>query len=105
MDGHLHYSPRPLRSLSERVNQPAPRGEDTTLPAGPSSMKYLLLPLPLLALLSAACAHVAPYERGSLAKPSMSASDLASSSESHVRAVQEGAIGGGGSAGGGCGCN
>ncbi len=66
-------------------------------------MKLVLLILSL-ALLSA-CARVAPYERGSLAHPTMTSSDLASPSEQHVWAVQEGAVGGGASAGGGCGCN
>jgi hypothetical protein len=59
----------------------------------------------VLLLPSAACAHVAAYERGSLAHPTMTTADIAPPSEEHVRAVQEGAIGGGGSAGGGCGCN
>ncbi len=59
---------------------------------------------PLL-LLCASCAHVASYERGELAHPTMAASDLASPAEQHVRAVQEGATGGGATAGGGCGCN
>ena len=63
--------------------------------------------LSLVLLLScAACAHVAAYERGNLAHPTMTMSDMAPASEEHVRAVQEGAVGGGGaSAGGGCGCN
>jgi hypothetical protein len=56
-------------------------------------------------LLCSACANVAPYERGKLAHPSMTTSDIVSASEQHVRSVQEGAIGGGASAGGGCGCN
>lgn len=56
-------------------------------------------------LLCAACANVAPYERGKLAHPSMTTSDIVSPSEEHVRAVQEGAVGGGAAAGGGCGCN
>jgi hypothetical protein len=58
-----------------------------------------------LCLSSAACTNVAPYERGKLAHPSMTTSDIVSASEQHVRAVQEGAVGGGASAGGGCGCN
>lgn len=61
--------------------------------------------LPALSLSFAACANVAPYERGKLAHPSMTPSDIVSASEQHVRAVQEGAVGGGASAGGGCGCN
>lgn len=66
------------------------------------------MPKSLLVLvlgLAAGCARVAPYERGILAHPTMETSDLASPSEQHVRAVQEGAIGGGAAAGGGCGCN
>src|ERR1700690_766787 len=52
-------------------------------------------------LVSAACTPVAPYERCSLAHPTMTPADIVSPSEEHVRAVQEGAIGGGGAAGGG----
>jgi hypothetical protein len=59
----------------------------------------------LLTALCPACSHVEPYQRERLAHPSMTTADLARSSEEHVRAVQEGAIGGGSSAGGGCGCN
>jgi hypothetical protein len=59
----------------------------------------------LLVLPCAACAHVAAYERGSLAHPTMKTSDLAPPSEEHTRSVQEGATGGGTAAGGGCGCN
>ncbi len=61
----------------------------------------------MLALLTlvCGCAGVAPYDRGRLAHPTMSASDLAQPSEMHTRAVQEGAMGGGFAAGGGCGCN
>ncbi len=58
-----------------------------------------------LSLSSAACARVAPYERGALAHPTMTMSDMGGVGEEHVRAVHEGAIGGGLSAGGGCGCN
>jgi hypothetical protein len=63
----------------------------------------------LLTLASAAatvgCAHVPAYERAQLAHPTMTTSDLTRSAEDHVRAIQEGATGGGFSAGGGCGCN
>jgi hypothetical protein len=51
------------------------------------------------------CTHVAPYERERLAHPSMTTTDLARPSENHVRAVQEGAVGGSAGPGGGCGCN
>jgi PBP1b-binding outer membrane lipoprotein LpoB len=59
----------------------------------------------LLALALVGCANVAPYERGKLAHPTMTTADLAGPGESHVRAVHEGAIGGGFEVGGGCGCN
>ena len=56
-------------------------------------------------LTSTGCATVQPYERAKLAHPTMSAADLAGPGEEHLRAVQEGAIGGGTGAGSGCGCN
>ncbi len=58
--------------------------------------------LALLLLLSG-CTHVAPYERGNLAHPSMS--EGAGPGESHMQAVHEGATGGATSIEGGCGCN
>ncbi len=54
---------------------------------------------------STGCATVQPYERAKLAHPTMSAADLAGPGEEHLRAVQEGAIGGSTGAGSGCGCN
>jgi hypothetical protein len=66
----------------------------------------LALPLVLvLSLLASGCAGVAAYDRGQLAHPTMTTSDLAGPGEEHMRAVQEGAMGGGFEAGGGCGCN
>ena len=59
----------------------------------------------LLALAADGCAHVPAYEREKLAHPTMTTDDLARPSEDHVRAVQEGAVGGGDATGGGCGCN
>ncbi len=52
-----------------------------------------------------ACVHVAPYERGMLAHPTMTVDDVSSSMDEHVRAVSEGASGGLSGGGGGCGCN
>jgi hypothetical protein len=52
-----------------------------------------------------ACTPVAPYERGRLAHPSMSANRLSGPGESHMQAVHEGAIGGAIGAESGCGCN
>jgi len=65
------------------------------------------LGLILLAALAATtgCARVAPYERGALAHPTMSAEDMASAMDEHVRALSEGAVGGVSGGGGGCGCN
>jgi hypothetical protein len=63
-----------------------------------------LSPVAVLVLASA-CTHVPVYARATLANPTMTTSDLTRAAEEHVRAVQEGAIGGGFAAGGGCGCN
>jgi len=51
------------------------------------------------------CVKVAPYERGTLAHPTMSTDDVAIGVDAHVRGVSEGASGGLGGGGGGCGCN
>jgi hypothetical protein len=61
----------------------------------------------LLAILfaSSSCTRVAAYDRGRLAHPTMITGDLVGPGESHVRAVQEGAVGGGFEVSGGCGCN
>lgn len=60
----------------------------------------------LLALLAgvSACKHVAPYERGRLAHPTMTQATDGPAAE-HVHAVQEGAAGGGSVGASGCGCN
>jgi hypothetical protein len=54
---------------------------------------------------STGCAVVAPYERGKLAHPTMTAIDLAGPAAQHLRAIDEGAEGGSAGAGSGCGCN
>ncbi|MBL9024699.1 MAG: DUF4266 domain-containing protein [Myxococcales bacterium] len=51
------------------------------------------------------CAPVAPYERGKLAHPTMSAGSLSTMGEEHLHAISEGATGGSGGTGSGCGCN
>jgi len=56
-------------------------------------------------LASTGCTPVAPYERGKLAHPTMTAADMAGFGESHLRAITEGAVGGSGGTGSGCGCN
>jgi hypothetical protein len=67
-----------------------------------------VLPILLLAVLAVCgtgCSHVAPYERGKLAHPMMTADDLEGPAASHVLAVHEGATGGGSLSESGCGCN
>jgi len=58
----------------------------------------------VVALAASACTHVAPYDRARLAYPSMTDS-YESAMSGHVRAVHEGASGGGSVAESGCGCN
>lgn len=53
----------------------------------------------------AGCRHVAPYERQKLAHPTMNTANPAGVAEQHMYGVHEGAVGGGGAAESGCGCN
>jgi hypothetical protein len=48
---------------------------------------------------------VQPWQRGKLAHPTMTSASVSGPAEEHVYAVHEGAIGGGGAAESGCGCN
>jgi len=64
----------------------------------------IILASALLAFVSG-CVHVAPYERGKLAHPMMTATDLQGPAAGHVLAVHEGATGGGSLSESGCGCN
>jgi hypothetical protein len=59
----------------------------------------------MVAFLLAACANVAPYQRGRLAHPTMNPGDAESAGRAHVYVVQEGAVGGTPGATSGCGCN
>jgi Domain of unknown function (DUF4266) len=54
---------------------------------------------------SIGCARLKPYQRGRLAHPTMLLGETAGPGESHVYAIQEGAVGGGSAVEGGCGCN
>jgi hypothetical protein len=56
-------------------------------------------------LAATGCSTVAPYERGKLAHPTMAAADMTGFGEAHLRAISEGATGGSGGTGSGCGCN
>jgi hypothetical protein len=55
----------------------------------------------------AGCAHVSPYEREALTRPTMNVERENSEAtfHAHVMDSREGATGGHGSTGGGCGCN
>ncbi len=59
----------------------------------------------LATLATCGCAHVAAYERGKLAHPTMEPSDGSSVAREHVYAIHEGAMGGTIGAASGCGCN
>ena len=77
-------------------------------PLSPRSLPYRVALAALVAASLAAstgCGEVAPYDRAKLAHPTMVASDIVSFGESHVRAIHEGAAGGNGGTGSGCGCN
>ncbi len=63
-----------------------------------------VLAIALAALATTACTHVAPYDRGRLAHPTMTQA-VGSAAADHLHAVQEGAAGGGSVAESGCGCN
>jgi hypothetical protein len=70
-----------------------------------SPVKVVVVLLALGAL--AGCATTQPYERDRLADPTMQLDEDADRAalRRHVRAIREGAIGGEGAGGGGCGCN
>lgn len=63
--------------------------------------------LALLLPLAAGCVTVHPYQREYLARPSMDTSteEAEGAFRAHVHDSREGATGGHGSTGGGCGCN
>jgi hypothetical protein len=65
----------------------------------------LVLVVLATALSTMGCAPVAPYERGKLAHPTMSAGSLSTMGADHLYAISEGATGGSGGTGSGCGCN
>jgi len=68
----------------------------------PVSRAFLVV---AMSALLAGCRHVHVYERGHLAHPTMTPEAIQGPAEEHMRSVHEGAIGGAGAAGGGCGCN
>ncbi len=66
-----------------------------------------LLPWLLALLAASGCVRVKPYERELLAKPTMTFQPDPHEDvlDLHMQEAREGAVGGYGSAGGGCGCN
>jgi len=75
-----------------------------------SRLALVRLPLALLLAFAACvggCAHVPPYQREQLTAPGMESETEAEEERfrSHVYDAREGAAGGHGSTGGGCGCN
>jgi hypothetical protein len=69
--------------------------------------RSVLRVLVLLAAITSGCVTVHPYQREYLARPSMdtSSEEGESAFRAHVHDSREGATGGHGSTGGGCGCN
>ncbi|MBX3248326.1 MAG: DUF4266 domain-containing protein [Myxococcales bacterium] len=61
----------------------------------------------LLTTLAFGCVHVAPYQREEMTRPGMDTEREAAEMgfQAHVHDSREGATGGLGSTGGGCGCN
>jgi hypothetical protein len=66
-------------------------------------MRFVLGALFLLSV--SGCRHVHPWERGTLAHPSMTTAGAPAPAAEHVYGIQEGAAGGSGVAESGCGCN
>jgi Domain of unknown function (DUF4266) len=60
-----------------------------------------------VAIVASACAPVAPYQRGYLARPDMALEESAGTAKALEKtfAAKEAASGGGSVGGGGCGCN
>jgi hypothetical protein len=71
--------------------------------AGPARVVVILV---AAAALSSGCATVRPSEREILSKPEMNpaAEGMEEKFQSHIESAREGAFGGHGAAGGGCGC-
>ncbi|WP_395703206.1 DUF4266 domain-containing protein [Aquabacterium sp.] len=69
-------------------------------------MKRLLIPVVLAPVLLGACAEVAPWQRGTLAKPQMAVDPQPAQSalRAHVQASREAAGRNNPAEGGGCGC-
>lgn len=98
--------PRPAHAPPARV----PSNGMRIVPSGRSACPLAaraVLAAALLGLFAFAsgCAPVRPWEHGLLAHPTMAVGSLASEGEAHLHAISEGATGGSGGVGSGCGCN
>ncbi len=71
----------------------------------PSSSRTSLLVASVIVSFATGCTTVRAHQRAKLAHPTMSTDEGMAPAEAHVYGVQEGAAGGEGGAGGGCGCN
>ena len=78
-----------------------------TSPSGLPLARFRLVLLLALGAVVQGCAHVPPYAREQLTQPGMESESEAEEERfrSHVYDAREGAAGGHGSTGGGCGCN
>lgn len=67
-------------------------------------LKFIVISL---VICLSACTTVKPWERGTLAKETMTGSPIGQKGalDNHIYFSKEGASGGGQAAGGGCGCN
>jgi hypothetical protein len=95
-----------LMTVSQSIEKLENGTRSTASTARSRVRSVVLAALAVVALASATgCVKVAPYERGTLAHPTMTTDDMALGVDAHVRGVSEGASGGLGGGGGGCGCN
>ncbi len=101
----VRFRVRGLSSLVARLGAPFVHGRGVRrlgrLVRGSAGAAAVLL----VAVFASGCTAVAPYERGKLAHPTMSAGSLSTMGEDHLHAISEGATGGSGGTGSGCGCN
>ncbi len=91
---------------SDSTRRPSP-SFDQRKPGSKPLFRPLGLAIALFLCAAAGCATVKPYEREYLSRPSMDLERESTEAKfySHVLDAREGATGGVGTAGGGCGCN
>ena len=97
--------PLETRIVRAIINEPSAPADTFQPEAVRMRRSTLALLAVALVAFASGCVKVAPYERGMLAHPTMTAEEISIGLDGHVRAVSEGAAGGLGGGGGGCGCN